>query len=654
MAVTQTLQVYEVAGSVDSANNTSKVRIIWQSKQSGDSYNDYTKAAEWWLCINGGAKTKQVNVTYTLPQNTTKTIMDVTIDVPHKEDGSGTVQVYTKMDTGISAGVVERYAECTLTTIPRASTISASTPINQVDAYCDIRWKPLSKDFRYKIKFVAGSYNYTTGAIHPNTLSEYVYDDHLFSFGWVDAYKIIPSDKDRASISITLYTYSDSGCTTLVGSSSGTLTVKLNQDTNTKPSITMTLSPVAELTKITTAYLKGKSKVKATFSGSGRYGATISSYYLKVGSKTYTASNDTEHTSDILSASGDVWVYGYVTDSRGFTNYVSEKITVAEYNRPSVIPHKDNDYILCKRCRSDGTVDPKGEYLIIKIGRRYSKVISNGVQKNFCSLKYSYKTDAGTTYFTPVTILEESASSDYVSVILPNVVSSIATAYNVRLIASDTSGEQDIVTIVVPSDFVTFHIPREGHGMTLGGYHDFEKKDVFDCRFDAEFNGVVSGNVLGLLGSSGNIQKNEDLDEYKVPGVYAIPSNEIAKSLNHMPLPYGGLLRVYASTGQSNVVSGNWIYLMQEFRPHIANVPEYRREMWTDETGKWNYGAWVSGIESMIQLKGGVTQVVANTYTDSSGEVFQFVIRKDTDYYVLNFSSTGIEYGKNGKVIWKK
>lgn len=651
MAVTQTLQVSEVAGSVDSVNNSSKVRIIWQSKQTGDSHNDYTRAAEWWLCINGGQKTKQVNVTYTLPQNTTKTIMDVTIDVPHKEDGSGTVQVYTKMDTGISAGVVERYAECTLTTIPRASTISASTPINQVDAYCDIRWKPLSKDFRYKIRFVVGSYDYTTGAIHPNTLSEYKYDDLLFSYGWVSQFNVIPSDKDRASVSITLYTYSDSGCTNLVGSSKGTLTVKLNQNQDTKPSITMSLSPVAALTKITDAYLRGKSKVKATFSGSGKFGATISSYCLRVGSKTYTSSTAIEHTSDFLSDTGEITVTGTVTDSRGFTNSVNEKITVSEYNRPSVIPHKDNDYILCKRCKEDGTPNPKGEHLLIKIGRRYSKVISNGTQKNFCSLKYSYKTDAGTTYFDPVTILEESASSDYVSVIIPNVVSSITTAYDIRLIATDTSGESDIVTIVIPSDFVIFHIPSDinGHGITFGGYHDPTKYDVFDCKFDAEFNGVVKGNVLGLLGSSGNIPTNGDLNNeaYRKPGVYAIPTAEkkedgvVVESIQNMPVPYPGLLRVYTSMGQTDLIDGKWLNLMQEYQCYDPSVPMFRRRVYNDDKYNWSYSEWTSESASSI-------------ITENGAEVWRIRTRKGSDIYDLKVSESGISYHKNNKVVWTK
>ena len=37
MSVSQYLSVTEVAGSVDNSANTSKVRILWQSTQSGES-----------------------------------------------------------------------------------------------------------------------------------------------------------------------------------------------------------------------------------------------------------------------------------------------------------------------------------------------------------------------------------------------------------------------------------------------------------------------------------------------------------------------------------------------------------------------------------------------------------------------------------------
>ena len=78
MAVSQSLSVTEVAGSANVADNSSKVRILWTSTQTGQSWNGYTRTAYYWVSINGGAETKY-SVSYTLPQYSTKTILDTTI-----------------------------------------------------------------------------------------------------------------------------------------------------------------------------------------------------------------------------------------------------------------------------------------------------------------------------------------------------------------------------------------------------------------------------------------------------------------------------------------------------------------------------------------------------------------------------------------------
>ena len=167
MAVTQTLSVTEVAGSVNTSTNTSKVRILWQSTQTGDSWNGYTRTAKYYISINGEAE-REYTVSYTLPQSTTKTILDTTITVTHKGDGTGTVKVRTWMDTSISAGVVEKTQTLTLATIPRASTITSASNTT-LGTPCTVKWTPLSANFRYKLNFSLGGYSYTTGAIHPNT-----------------------------------------------------------------------------------------------------------------------------------------------------------------------------------------------------------------------------------------------------------------------------------------------------------------------------------------------------------------------------------------------------------------------------------------------------------------------------------------------------
>ena len=148
MSVSQSLTVTEVSGSVNQSANTSKVRILWQSTQTGESWNGYTKTAKYYVSINGGAE-KEYSVSYTLPQSTTATILDTTITVTHNGDGTGSIKVRVWMNTGISAGVVEKTQSLTLTTIPRASTLSSAAN-RTLGGTCRVKWTPLSNQMSTK------------------------------------------------------------------------------------------------------------------------------------------------------------------------------------------------------------------------------------------------------------------------------------------------------------------------------------------------------------------------------------------------------------------------------------------------------------------------------------------------------------------------
>ena len=123
MAVSQSLSVTQESQSI--TNNTSVIRIKWTSTQTGESHNDNTKTAYYYVSVNGGAETRY-SVTYTLPLSTTKTIVNTTLTVNHNDTGECVVKVRTYMETGISAGTVQKSATLTLDTIYRKSTLSAS------------------------------------------------------------------------------------------------------------------------------------------------------------------------------------------------------------------------------------------------------------------------------------------------------------------------------------------------------------------------------------------------------------------------------------------------------------------------------------------------------------------------------------------------
>jgi hypothetical protein len=482
MAVSQTLTLTEVVGSPSVATNTSQVRILWQSTQTGDSRNDYTRTAKYWVAINGGAGT-EYSVTYTLPRGTTKTILDTTITVPHKDDGSGTVTVATWMDTDISAGVVEKSQTLTLTTIARASSIDSAANVTLGNA-CSVKWTPKSSAFRYKLKFSYGSWTYTTGAIHPNKTSAYTYSGYTIP---LDVAKQIP-DSRTGKMTVTLYTYSDSGATKQVGSGdSETFTVTVPDNNDTKPIVSMTLSPIGSLPDAFAGlYIQGLTRVKAIISATKRYQSSIDSYLLWADGAYYDLTND--YTSDYFASSGSKTIYGYATDKRGHTGETSQTINVIPYSNPRL------ENTSAVRCDKNGNASESGTYLKITAKRSYSLVVANNVQKNFCKIEYRCLRGGYPTTDWATILDSKSLSSDEITTgALLNGELSTQLTYVVHIRAIDDVGRYAETFITVPTETVYWHRDGERNALGLGKYN--EKENAVDSAWDFYMNG---NKVTGL------------------------------------------------------------------------------------------------------------------------------------------------------------
>lgn len=340
-------------------------------------------------------------------------------------------------------------------------------------------------DLTYSLKADGSSTAAASGTIATGISADYSWDVPLSL-----AAKIPSATKGTITVTCTT---KFKGSTAEIGTKTVSLAVTVPNNSTTQPKLDLILTPVSDLPQQTfgNVYVAGKSKVKVSYSASSDH-STVKSYETKL--LTYSG-NTNPYTSPVLANAGTVTITGKVTDDRGYSTTKTVSVNVIDYSRPKITPGSGKNNIICTRCNSDGITDPGGVYLLIQIGRKYSKVVSDGVQKNYCKLSYQWKTDAqdDSSYSSPVELLARDAASDYVSKTISDIVTSPTTAYNIRLIAEDDVGEKEIVTVTIPTLFATWHVPPGGHGFTLGGYHDPAKVDVFDCRFDAEFNGNVTG-----------------------------------------------------------------------------------------------------------------------------------------------------------------
>jgi hypothetical protein len=131
-----------------------------------------------------------------------------------------------------------------------------------------------------------------------------------------------------------------------------------------------------------------------------------------------------------------------------------------------------------------------GTYLKIKAKRSYSKVVSSGSQKNFCSIRYRYKVDGG-SYSAWTTILDTGASSDEVTTgaLLGDL--DLKKSYTVQVGVIDTLGESGYTQIPIPTEKVYWHRAGSINSLALGKYA--EEENTFDVAQD--ITAIFRGNV---------------------------------------------------------------------------------------------------------------------------------------------------------------
>lgn len=455
------------------------------------------------ISIDGNEKseTKTVNIT----ENGWVEVVSGIVRVNHNDDGtkqvkitaSGSIPGTTLTSTTISATV-------TLDTIPRASTI-AGVLSGYFGSVCAVGWYPLSKFLRYKLKFSMGSWAYTTKVIHPNRTTYFLYTDYTIP---LDVAVQIPNSIN-GTMTVTLYTYADSGASVQVGSaSSKEFTVTVPDNVNTKPYATeMTLSLVSALEgDFAGLYLQGLSKVKVTSSEVGQYGATVVWKSVTVEGKSYGSGSN--YTSDYIAGYGKVDVKLTIKDSRGITNSKTVQIDVIPYSKPRVIPRTGETSVVCERCDADGNLTDTGTYLRIKARRSFSYCMVNGVQKNFCGLRFRYKKVSDSDFSSwQNLLLITNTTTEEVDVIVLGTLST-KESYVVQVDAVDSIPNHTYVRFDIATEDVYLHKAGSIGSLGIGEY--IQDKNVISIAKDKAVR--VKSNINGLRMYNKAVSGTAELD----------------------------------------------------------------------------------------------------------------------------------------------
>ena len=529
------------------ANNTSTVTAKLYYRRNNTGY--ITTGTGSFSIEIGGTK---VSKTATMNIGTDWVLaMTAEVTVKHNDDGSKYVTIRAAGSiSGTTLSSTTCVASVTLDTIPRASAITSIGGSTSLGYACTIKWTPKASTIRFKLEFSLGSWKDTTDYISPKTTSAYI---HSYQLPYEVAERA-PLTGLTGTMKVTLYSYYTTS-TTAIGSDSTTFTVTVPNNSSTQPSVSMGLSPVSNglVVPFSLVYLQGKTKVGATFSGEGKYGADIDYYTLTVEGRN---DNTDPYLSGYLSRSGKITVTGRATDSRGLYREVTEDINVIAYSKPTLVPADGENNIVCARCDQNGNLTTSGTYLKIKAGRSYSKVIEDGIQHNYCTIRYRYRSEASETFSEWETLLAEDASSDTIDLApIPNVVTYASSSYVVQLGVIDRVGESDALQFVISTDFVTINVPKAHKGRRIGlfRYAEGTPEDGLYVGLPI-FGGSIDSLKLGTR-LTATASARLSLDDIMVAGSYYSPDKETTQYIDGAPanVDFGFGLEVREMQSKSNI-----------------------------------------------------------------------------------------------------
>ena len=497
----------------DINNNTST--ISWNLKVSSTSSSLYVVISELRVKFAGEQIYYRSSSKHTNGYDNT-TLASGTKVITHNNDG--TKSFTATVEAGIFDHSINKSGSGTiaLNTIPRSSTITSASNITLGNS-CSIKWTPASSDFKYKINFALGNWSYTTDYISPKTTSEYTYSGYTIS-GTTKAnnttiYEQLASSTS-GTMTATLTTYNSSN-TQIGSSSSKTFTVTV--PTSSVPTIgSISITPAsitaADGSTISNTLVQGQNKLTINVSGcSAGDGSTIKSYTFSgpnVSSTINSSSSSASLTSSsTISSSGDLTYTVQVTDARGRTATTTAQIKCYEYSAPSFLSFS------AYRCDSSGNVKENGTCIKYSLGVKYSSV--NNTNKS--TIKIYYKKGSDNSWTAAANACTNSTTTSFENILIKNSSGSNIsfdsnTTYLIRATVIDnynTSTDSSNVTIF--GEERTFNIRPNGSGLALGKMA--EEDNLFECKWNAKFNGTASGPSGFSTSSDMRVKSNiEDID----------------------------------------------------------------------------------------------------------------------------------------------
>ena len=407
-------------------------------------------------------------------------LWELDMTVSHDSDGSFNekyVSCGVLIDTTFSSsgyiGTVTAEGTMTLTTIPRASTMTVSG-------------STLGSDVTFNISAASAAFThsltYDFGDAYGTLLDYKPAGTHRLPMPLSLASQF-PNAKS-GTVTYTLYTWNGVGVSVGVKTYTATLTIP----SSAAPSVASGWASATYYNTDTAAasiaaFVQGYSRAQVTFDPSKittKYGATVKRYKIACGSVTDTAS---PYLTGVLTGTSAT-ITCTVEDSRGYT--ASETLTVGlnAYKKPAL-----SDVALY-RADEDGTANRAGLCIYARAKLTYSSIGG----RNSCSLKGFFRLQSG-NYPAAGTEMTSEAG------ILLTVAAAVTSTYVAKIEAKDSLGNTASYEATIPTDNVAFHIREGGQGAAFGKYS--EEDDLLDVAWAARVRKALRLDVPLAMESGG-------------------------------------------------------------------------------------------------------------------------------------------------------
>lgn len=517
------LKCWEDSYSIE--NNTSRV-YWWVGIRSNTQYHNHQGLSEHYRVVVNGSTVHDANHTVSCGGGQTVGIADGYTTVSHNSDGSKSISVSASFSCDNTNYYAPRTGSCsgslTLTTIPRASSISIDSPSIECGNTININGSSASKNFTHKIYATWNGKTSELVTIASGTTTP------SFSYTIPTSWEKDLPNSTSGIATFTLETFSGSNS---VGSKSVNATIKVRS--GVVPSIgTVSISDTNSICTGIGQYVQSQSRLKFSIATSGSQGSTVTSVSTKFEGQTY---NSSSFTTGTVQGSGTLSYVITVTDSRGRTASKSGSVTVSAYSSPSLTN------VTARRANSSYTVDEaSGTYALLHFKVGFTSLTGN----NATSFYIQYRA-SGASSWTKINSWDNNYTleQDYKA---GNLFTSTTSTYEIAFGVKDSfMSDYSWKVVTVTPTYTLINFGKDGKSLTFFG-QDGNSANTLTINGDLAINSVKENtSSTKLLVANGSTVMYRDW-------------NKLVNSIKSAMYPVGSVYITYNNVNPGNFLGGTW------------------------------------------------------------------------------------------------